>query len=123
MIEGTMQLEDLLIEDPNYPEIADCLHGIVGITREGLEVIPQDGFEELSGSAQIVAFCLAQWVVHHFDPTKPPHPRKAHVDSKISSPLGKFDNHYLLLVGDDRVGIDVGKMDEAISFVESQRYD
>jgi len=116
-------LEDLLVEDPDVFRLADCLEGIIGITRDTHTVVTLDPFEDLPNSAQVVAFCLGQWAAHHLDLSKPTHPRIARVESVAPLQSGDYERLNLLAVTDQSVGVNPEDLEDAIQFVnEAKQY-
>lgn len=118
---GHDPLEDLLVDEPEEHRLADCLHGIIGISKADMTVVPQEGFEDLPGPPQAAAFCLGQWAAHYLDIQQPTHPKIARVVAETPLPRGSLERHSLFSVTDDRVGVDVADLDDAIEHVNDAR--
>lgn len=114
-------LEDLVVDEPEEHRLADCLQGIIGISKDDMYVVTQEGFEDLPNAAQAVAFCLGQWAAHYLDIQQSTHPRVARVVAETPLQRGDFERHSLLSVSDDRVGINVDDLDAAIEFVNEAK--
>ena len=114
-------LDDLLVDEPEEHRLADCLDGIIGISKDDMNVVPQEGFEDLPNAAQAVAFCIGQWAAHYLDIEQPTHPKIARVVAETPLQRGDFERHKLLSVTDGRVGINVDDLDDAITFVNEAK--